>query len=94
MSGGAGIGSPSTLGGGLYKEYKAEFDKLYAKQADIEDLNVLDKLHYQTYDAYWDPVVTDVSISVIRDSSNKITGVSLNKTRHYGIICKLQPPGR
>ena len=98
---GARIGAGSSFinpnsvhtGANTNQTLKGYFDTLYAKKADIGDLNVLQKLTYKGYTAYWSPVVTDVSLTLIKDGNN-VTGASLNKTRYYGIICGLRPPGR
>lgn len=78
MAGGAGINNGNSLGGGLYRAYKAQFDQLYAKQADINNLNVLDKLKYNGNNAYWGPVVSSINnIDLSASSSNNSRTVLL-----------------
>lgn len=72
MAGGAGINNRNSLGGGLYRAYKAQFDQLYAKKADIENLNVLNKLSYKGASAYWQRVFSGVKQFHIQRDSNGV----------------------
>lgn len=80
MAGGAGINNGNSLGGGLYRAYKAQFDQLYAKRADIENLNVLSKLTYSGMPAYWGKMPATVRLAREGDY------VRLYMTQRY-VIC-------
>ena len=75
-----GDGSGTTLEG--------HFNRLYATIADINELNVLDKLSYLGHQAYWHPMVLDVSsFSLVYGANNTITGVTAHVSRKYAIVC-------
>ena len=86
MAGGAGINNGNSLGGGLYRAYKAQFDQLYAKKADIENLNVLSKLSYKGISASWGRVIDGVSSdSVSKNKDGAITHMALKYTKRWAI---------
>ena len=86
MAGGAGINNGNSLGGGLYRAYKAQFDELYAKKADIENLNVLNKLSYKGVSASWQRVIDGVSSgSVSKNKDGAITHMVLYYSKRWAI---------
>ena len=86
MAGGAGINNRNSLGGGLYRAYKAQFDQLYAKKADIENLNVLSKLSYKGISASWGRVIDGVSSGhVSKNKDGAITHMVLYYTKRWAI---------
>ena len=83
------IGNRNSLGGGLYRAYKAQFDQLYAKQADIKNLNVLSKLKYGGNNAYWGSVVSSingVSLSASSSGNNRIISLTISYNKKYAIV--------
>ena len=88
MTPGGGIVNPygvNVPGGGTLQNH---FDELYAKIADITELNVLEKLKYLGHQAYWFPMVSDVSgFSLVYGANNTITGVTAHVSRKYTIVC-------
>ena len=92
-SGSSGIGDTGTLGGGLYKAYKGQFDQLYATKAEIGQLDVLSKLKYRGKHAAWGAVVQNLmvtgqykSVKIGKDSHSFLTGITVTLTRTYGIV--------
>lgn len=89
MAGGAGINNGNSLGGGLYRAYKAQFDQLYAKRADINNLNVLDKLKYNGNNAYWGPVISSINnidVSASSSGNNRTIHLTFSYNIKYAIV--------
>ena len=89
MAGSSGVGVAGSLGNGLYTAYKAKFDKLYAKQADIKNLNVLSKLKYGGNSAYWGSVVSSingVSLSASSSGKNRTISLTISYNKKYAIV--------
>ena len=74
----ASLGGRGTLGG----ELKVQFDTLYAKKAQIDELTVVKKFQFQTNQAEWHRGLETFGIdSVTRNSSGAITGFKV--TYHF-----------
>ncbi len=89
MAGSSGVGVAGSLGNGLYTDYKARFDQLYAKQADIENLNVLSKLKYGGNNAYWGSVVSsisDVSLSASSSGNDRSISLTISFNKKYAVV--------
>lgn len=86
MAGGSGIGNRNSLGGGLYQAYKAQFDQLYAKKAEIDDLDVLSRLTYRGNRAEWMSVVQSIDrINVVYGSSTKRLLITMHYTMGHAV---------
>lgn len=86
MAGGSGVGVAGSLGNGLYTDYKARFDQLYAKKAEIKDLDVLSKLAYRGNQAEWMSVVQSIdSMNVVYGGSTKRLLIKIRYTMGHAV---------
>ena len=89
MAGGSGVGVAGSLGNGLYTDYKARFDQLYATKAEIDNLNVLSKLKYSGNNAYWGSVVSsinDVSLSASSSGNDRSISLVISYNKKYAVV--------
>jgi hypothetical protein len=73
----AGLGGAGTLGGQL----KIQFDKLYAKEAEIGNLKVLNSLSFAGKSIGWASAVVNASLKALRNPKGQIVGISLTLYR-------------
>ena len=96
MSGEAGIGTSGSLGNGLYKAYKGQFDELYATKAqfkslsadiaDIKNLNVMSRLSFNGTGATWATVVYSVGGYASRNAEGAMTNLTLTLNKRWAIV--------
>jgi len=70
-------------GGGTLQNH---FDELYAKKADINNLNVLDRLNYQGYTAYWGQVVSDIGNTMSVSFDKNYINIYFHYTTRTGLL--------
>ena len=86
MAGSSGVGVAGSLGNGLYTAYKAKFNQLYAKKAEIKNLDVLSRLTYRGNRAGWMSVVQSIDrINVVYGSSTKRLRITMHYTMGHAV---------
>jgi len=88
MAGGSGVGVAGSLGNGLYTDYKARFDTIYANKAEFKELKasvasfdylkVFKDINFSGINLGWVTINSITGISVSFNNTNKMLTVQAN----------------
>ena len=95
MAGGSGVGVAGSLGNGLYTDYKARFDTIYANKAEFKELKasvasfdylkVFKDINFSGINLGWATINSITGISVSFNSTNKMLTVQANYSQKQAL---------